>query len=69
VLVDPADLIDGREFAALLGLDNPNGISVYRKRYADADPPFPAPLVEKGRCLLWHRPDAEAYARSRGRLS
>lgn len=60
-MIDPADLIDPAEVAALIGLTNPNGVSVYRRRYED----FPVPVVEKGRCVLWHRPDVEAWARAR----
>lgn len=57
--VDPAELLDTRDVAAIIGLDNPNGVSVYRRRYPD----FPTPVVDKGRCLLWRRQDVEAWAR------
>lgn len=60
-LVDPADLIDPAEVAAIIGLGNANGVSVYRERYAD----FPAPVVDKGRCRLWRRADIEAWAAAR----
>jgi predicted DNA-binding transcriptional regulator AlpA len=59
--VDPADLIDATEVAPLVGLTNPNGVSVYRRRYDD----FPEPVVIKGRCLLWLRPDIEVWAAGR----
>jgi predicted DNA-binding transcriptional regulator AlpA len=62
--VDPAELLDSREVAALIGLDNPNGVSVYRKRYDD----FPEPVIEKARCVLWRRQDIEAWARKTGRV-
>ena len=62
--VDPAELLDIREVAAIIGLDNPNGVSVYRRRYPD----FPTPVVDKGRCLLWRRQDVEAWARDSGRI-
>jgi predicted DNA-binding transcriptional regulator AlpA len=61
--IDPADLIDASEVAPLIGLDNPKGVSVYRRRYED----FPAPVVDKPRCVLWLRTDVEAWARATGR--
>jgi predicted DNA-binding transcriptional regulator AlpA len=64
VKVDPTELLDIREVAAVIGLDNPNGVSVYRRRYPD----FPTPLVDKGRCRLWCRHDIEAWARDTGRI-
>lgn len=61
--LDLADLLDSTEVAAVLGLSNWHGVSVYRRRYAD----FPAPVIEKGRCLLWRRSDVEKWARATGR--
>ncbi len=61
--LDLADLLDSTEVAAVLGLSNWRGVSVYRRRYAD----FPAPVIEKGRCLLWRRSDVEKWARATGR--
>jgi predicted DNA-binding transcriptional regulator AlpA len=65
VKIDPADLIDSNEVAALLGLVNNRAVSTYRGRYSD----FPVPIVEKGsgKCVLWLRSDVEAWARARGR--
>jgi predicted DNA-binding transcriptional regulator AlpA len=63
VLIDTDDLVDLAETAALIGLDNQRGVSVYRRRYDD----FPSPVVHKGRCVLWRRQDVEAWARGRGR--
>lgn len=60
--IDPDELVDPGEAAAILGI-TANAVSVYRKRYAD----FPAPAIEKGRCLLWHRRDIEAWAQATGR--
>ena len=62
-LVDPADLVDARIIAELLGLSSPRAISVYRARYPD----FPAPAVDMGagRCLLWLRADIEQWNRAR----
>lgn len=57
------DLADAADVAELIGLSNPNGVSVYRRRYAD----FPEPVVEKGRCLLWIRSDVVAWSAGRPR--
>lgn len=59
--VNPEDLVDPAEVAAIIGLGNANGVSVYRRRYAD----FPKPVVEKSRCVLWRRTDVEAWRESR----
>jgi predicted DNA-binding transcriptional regulator AlpA len=64
VPVDPADLLDAHEVAALLGLARREAVSTYRHRYRD----FPAPIIEKSRCALWLRADVEAWARETGRL-
>lgn len=61
--IDPIDLLDPSEVAELIGLGNPGGVSVYRRRYPD----FPAPVVEKGRCVLWRRQEVEQWARHRTR--
>lgn len=60
-----ADLLDATEVAVLLGLTNWRGVSVYRRRYAD----FPAPIIDKGRCMLWQRSDILAWAHQTGRLN
>lgn len=60
--VDPDDLVDPAGVAAIIGLGNVNGVSVYRRRHDD----FPEPVIERGRCLLWIRADIEAWASSRG---
>jgi predicted DNA-binding transcriptional regulator AlpA len=61
-LVDTNDLIDARAVAEILGLSHPNNVSVYRHRYAD----MPSPVVSlgRGRCMLWLRPEIEAWARA-----
>jgi predicted DNA-binding transcriptional regulator AlpA len=64
VQIDTDHLVDLAEAAALIGIDNPRGVSVYRRRYDD----FPAPVIAKGRCVLWLRSDVEAWARATGRL-
>jgi len=64
--VDLDDLIDATGVAGLLGLARRSAVTVYRSRYPD----FPQPVrtSEGGRCLLWLRPDVEAWARATGRL-
>lgn len=58
--VDPADLIGPDEVAAIIGLTNRRGVSVYRKR-----PGFPTPVIDRARCVLWLRADVEAWAAAR----
>jgi predicted DNA-binding transcriptional regulator AlpA len=60
-MIDPADLLDATEVAAVLGLAHRQAVSTYRGRYDD----FPAPVVTKSRCLLWLRADIEAWAARR----
>lgn len=62
-MLEPDDLIDSEGVAAIIGLSNRNGVSVYRTRHAD----FPAPFIERGRCVLWLRADVEGWAASRDR--
>lgn len=64
--VDPADLIDAKSVAQILGLSHPAAVSVYRKRYGSS---FPQPVVDmgKGRCLLWLRHDVERWRTGRGK--
>jgi predicted DNA-binding transcriptional regulator AlpA len=59
--VDPAELVNAQEVAPIIGLTNPGGVSVYRRRHAD----FPKPIVEKGQCVLWRRADIDAWAARR----
>ena len=57
--VSTDDLLDAGGVAEVLGLSNPNAVSVYRARYQD----FPEPAWEGGRCVLWVRSDIEAWAK------
>ena len=59
--IDPDDLVNAQEVAPIIGLTNPSGVSVYRRRHED----FPAPKVEKGQCVLWLRSDIEAWQAAR----
>jgi predicted DNA-binding transcriptional regulator AlpA len=59
--VELDDLLNAAEVAALLGLAHRQAIATYRRRYPD----FPAPVIAKGTCVLWHRPDVEAWQRTR----
>jgi predicted DNA-binding transcriptional regulator AlpA len=63
VRLDARDLLDSTEVAEVIGLANPKGVAVYRRRYRD----FPAPAVQKGRCVLWLRTEIEAWAVERRR--
>lgn len=57
--IDPADLLDAREVAEVLGLGSRNSVSVYARRHSD----FPLPVVDKadGHTKLWLRGDVEAW--------
>jgi predicted DNA-binding transcriptional regulator AlpA len=59
--VNPQDLLDAHEVAQLVGLTNHRGVSVYRARYPD----FPAPVIDKGNCVLWARAAVTAWASGR----
>jgi len=63
--VDPEDLVDSGEVAALLGLSSSNAVSTYRRRYED----FPEPVLTKGsgKCVLWVRADVEEWLSRRRR--
>ena len=61
--MDVDDLVDQREVAVLIGLTNDRGVSVYRRRYPD----FPAPVIDRGHCVLWEREAIEEWARATGR--
>lgn len=63
VRVETSELVNSDEVAQMLGLTRRQAVSTYRSRYGD----FPAPVVDKGRCLLWRRSDIKAWARSTGR--
>jgi predicted DNA-binding transcriptional regulator AlpA len=68
VKIDPDDLIDPTEVAAIIGLKNPNGVSTYRRRrFPDPPGAFPDPIVQKGKagCVLWRRQDIESWQRAR----
>jgi predicted DNA-binding transcriptional regulator AlpA len=60
--IDPAELVDAADVAPMIGLGNPKGVHVYRRRYDD----FPEPVVDKGRCVLWRRRDIERWSLQRG---
>lgn len=63
-LVRTEDLIDAREVAEILGLAQPNSVSLYQRRYPD----MPRPILNLGpkRPMLWLRPEIEGWANSRG---
>ncbi|MGI8776922.1 MAG: helix-turn-helix transcriptional regulator [Acidimicrobiales bacterium] len=61
--IAPEALVDAHGVADILGLSHRSSVSTYRRRHAD----FPAPVVDlgAGRCLLWLRPEVEAWAAGR----
>lgn len=66
-LVPTEDLIDSRGVAEILGLSQPNSVSLYQRRYPD----MPKPVINLGpnRPMLWLRTEIEVWATSRGRNS
>jgi predicted DNA-binding transcriptional regulator AlpA len=59
--IDPRDLVDTEQVKEILGLSSRNGVRVYRARYSD----FPAPVIERGRCVLWLARDVREWADAR----
>lgn len=57
------DLIDARGVAEILGLAQPNSVSLYQRRYPD----MPRPVINLGpkRSMLWLRPEVKAWAQRR----
>jgi predicted DNA-binding transcriptional regulator AlpA len=55
--VDPADLLNSRDVARVLGLSHREAVATYRGRYVD----FPEPVVSKGTCVLWRRSDIQKW--------
>ena len=62
-LVQTEDLIDAHGVAHVLGLAQPNSVSLYQRRYPD----MPRPVINLGanRPRLWLRSQIEAWAKSR----
>ena len=58
MLIDTEDLCDATEAAAIIGLTSYRSVSTYRARYDD----FPAPAIERGKCVLWLRADIERWS-------
>lgn len=57
-LIDPDDLLDSSQVAEFMGLTSGAGaVRVYVGRFED----FPAPFLTRGRFMLWHRRDIEAF--------
>ncbi len=57
------DLIDSRGVAEILGLSQPNSVSLYQRRYPD----MPKPVINLGpnRPMLWLRTEIEAWVSER----
>ncbi len=62
--VDPEELVGAADIAERLGIAYVETVHSWRRRYPD----FPQPAVVRGRLMLWHWPDVEAWARATGRL-
>lgn len=60
------DLIDARGIADLLGLAQPNAVSLYQRRYPDM--PRPVLNLGRGRPCLWLRPEMVRWAKQTGRM-
>lgn len=58
--IDPTDLIDANDVAALLGLAHRQAVSTYRHRY----PNFPEPVFERSQCVLWLKGDIARWEAS-----
>ena len=65
-VVRTEDLIDAREVARVLGLAQPNSVSLYQRRYPDT--PWPVLNLGPKRPTLWLRQKIEAWSVTR-RLS
>ncbi len=63
-MIEPADLVDARTVAGILGLAQRSSVSVYQRRYAR----MPRPVVDlgPGRPNLWSRRAIEEWAESEG---
>jgi glutathione-regulated potassium-efflux system ancillary protein KefG len=57
--IDVDDVIDARHVAEILGLAQPNTVSLYQRRYED----MPRPVIDmgQGRCKLWLRSEIVAW--------
>jgi predicted DNA-binding transcriptional regulator AlpA len=59
--VNPNDLLDTDQVAKVLGLGSANAVRVYARRYRD----FPAPILQRRRCVFWLRQDVDAWRAGR----
>ncbi len=62
---DVDDLVGSAEIAERLGVKRHQVVHGWRRRYTD----FPQPVADLRRRPIWTWPDAEAWARSTGRLT
>jgi predicted DNA-binding transcriptional regulator AlpA len=63
------DLLNAGQVADELGI-TVSSVYVYRRRQRDGTPGyqnFPQPVLEHGRCLMWHRGDIQRWMRGRGK--
>ena len=66
-MVNLYDLIDAHAVAELIGLAQPNNVSLYQRRYPDM--PRPVLNLGKGRPCLWLRSEIVKWAKQTGRNS
>lgn len=59
------DLVDAADIAERLGLTTYRTVHSWRRRPVN----FPAPVVDKGACILWLWADVERWARETERLA
>jgi len=62
--VDVDDLVGTKEIASRLGVQRPQVVHDWRRRYSD----FPRPVAEVSGVRVWAWPDVRAWAVSTGRL-
>jgi predicted DNA-binding transcriptional regulator AlpA len=66
-MVNLYDLIDAHAVAELIGLSQPNNVSLYQRRYPDM--PRPVLNLGKGRPCLWLQSEIVKWAKQTGRIS
>jgi hypothetical protein len=62
--IDVDSLVTAADIAERLDAKRPQAVHTWRRRHTD----FPAPVIERGRVILWSWPAVRRWARSTGRL-
>ena len=63
-----SNLVTAEEIAQRLEVKDASVISNWRKRHRKSDNPFPEPVKETPRAIIWDWPDVEAWAKATGRM-